>query len=660
MAILHAIETNALDRFVSAALRHLDRVAEGGHTQHPPAAGHAGPVLQRRSRMKHAQVFFRGREAGHGVTLPRRVGITRRGDHHPEGRASVPIRLEPVQLSFDRAFDQVEQVALQTQENRLRLGVAEPAVEFQHARIAGVDHQAGVKETAVGMTFLGHSIEHGLDDFAHDARVQLRGHDRGRRVRAHAAGIRSLIPVPQSLVILAGSERQDMLAVGEDDEARFLAFEEFLDHHAAAGSSHGSLDKDLVDGTMGFALVGSDDHALSGRESVGLDDDGRAAGFHIVVRGPRFVEARERRGRNPVARHEFLGELLGAFQLRTGPRRAENPQALGAEEVDDALSERRLGPDHGEVDAFGEREFGELAGLGDRHVLEAVLARRATVPWSDEDLLHARALREAPRDRVLSAARADDEQLHQCRKCRTPVNTMASPSSSAAAITSSSRTLPPGWITAFAPARATTSTPSRNGKNASDATTDPSRDSPASCALSTATRAASTRLIWPAPMPSVRPPAQNTMAFDLTNFATRHANSKSAPCVAVGFRRVTVRSSEASTLRRSGDCTRSPPPTRLKSYVCTACARLTDITRTLVLAARICRAPASNSGAITTSTKCLDTAPAVAASSSWLKATMPPNAAVGSVAKARSYASRGEAPIAAPQGLACLTITQAG
>jgi hypothetical protein len=33
---------------------------------------------------------------------------------------------------------------------------------------------------------------------------------------------------------------------------------------------------------------------------------------------------------------------------------------------------------------------------------------------------------------------------HQCRKCRTPVSTMASPASSAAAITSLSLTEPPG------------------------------------------------------------------------------------------------------------------------------------------------------------------------------------------------------------------------
>ena len=51
----------------------------------------------------------------------------------------------------------------------------------------------------------------------------------------------------------------------------------------------------------------------------------------------------------------------------------------------------------------------------------------------------------------------------QCRKCRSPVNTIASPSRSAAAITSSSRRLPPGWMTTAAPAAAAASTPSGKG-----------------------------------------------------------------------------------------------------------------------------------------------------------------------------------------------------
>jgi hypothetical protein len=69
------------------------------------------------------------------------------------------------------------------------------------------------------------------------------------------------------------------------------------------------------------------------------------------------------------------------------------------------------------------------------------------------------------------------ERAHQCRKCRWPVKTMASPAASAAAITSASLTDPPGWITAVAPASAAARRPSGKGKKASEATTEPSRAS---------------------------------------------------------------------------------------------------------------------------------------------------------------------------------------
>jgi hypothetical protein len=52
-----------------------------------------------------------------------------------------------------------------------------------------------------------------------------------------------------------------------------------------------------------------------------------------------------------------------------------------------------------------------------------------------------------------------------------PVKTIAMPCSSAAAITSSSRIEPPGWMTALMPAAAALSMPSRNGKKASEAIT---------------------------------------------------------------------------------------------------------------------------------------------------------------------------------------------
>src|SRR5690606_20162243 len=150
-------------------------------------------------------------------------------------------------------------------------------------------------------------------------------------------------------------------------------------------------------------------------------------------------------------------------------------------------------------------------------------------------------------------ARVDAEDAHrarsQCRKCRTPGNTIAMPRASAPALPTSSPTEPPGWITAVEPMSATTSSPSRYGTNASDATTEPASCRPALAALIDAMRAESMRLIWPAPTPSVMPSPQNTIAFDLTYLATRHANSRSFSCASVGARRVTTFSS-ASVISR--------------------------------------------------------------------------------------------------------------
>ena len=81
---------------------------------------------------------------------------------------------------------------------------------------------------------------------------------------------------------------------------------------------------------------------------------------------------------------------------------------------------------------------------------------------------------------------------------------MAMPAASAAAITSSSRTEPPGWMQAVAPASIADCKPSAKGNIASDATMLPLRSSPASFAFQIAMREESTRLICPAPMPRVR------------------------------------------------------------------------------------------------------------------------------------------------------------
>ena len=117
------------------------------------------------------------------------------------------------------------------------------------------------------------------------------------------------------------------------------------------------------------------------------------------------------------------------------------------------------------------------------------------------------------------------------------------------------------------------------------ATTEPRRVRPAFCALMLAMRVLSTRLIWPAPTPSVWPFLQNTMALDFTYFATRQANSRSCSCSLVGCALVTTLSCAACTFSASGVCTSRPPLTRLKSNWLCALDSGTVSTRTFCFAA---------------------------------------------------------------------------
>ena len=91
---------------------------------------------------------------------------------------------------------------------------------------------------------------------------------------------------------------------------------------------------------------------------------------------------------------------------------------------------------------------------------------------------------------------------------------------------------PPGCMTAVMPASARASTPSAKGKKASLAATAPRALSPA---FFTAISEESTRLIWPAPIPTVAPSLARTMALLLTTRATRQAKRRSAICCGEGL-----------------------------------------------------------------------------------------------------------------------------
>ena len=89
-------------------------------------------------------------------------------------------------------------------------------------------------------------------------------------------------------------------------------------------------------------------------------------------------------------------------------------------------------------------------------------------------------------------------------------------------------------------------------------------------ALRAAISTESTRLICPAPTPTVARPEASTIALRLTRAATVQANSRSAHSASVGSRLVTTLNSAGSSPGASRSCTSAPPATGRSSRSCPA------------------------------------------------------------------------------------------
>ena len=98
-----------------------------------------------------------------------------------------------------------------------------------------------------------------------------------------------------------------------------------------------------------------DDHALARGEAVGLQHRGVGGAVHLRLGLLVGGELHPRRGRHAGLLHQLLRERLAALDPRGRGARAERAQALGLERVHDAGDERRLGPDHGQVDLLARR-----------------------------------------------------------------------------------------------------------------------------------------------------------------------------------------------------------------------------------------------------------------------------------------------------------------
>ena len=118
-----------------------------------------------------------------------------------------------------------QQVAVQPREQRLRLRVAESAVELEHHRPVVRPHQACKQDADKGRAALRQLLDHGSVDEVEDLLDLCRPVAGDRRVRAHPAGVRSGVAVPDPLEILCRRQRERTLTVAQREDRDLLALE---------------------------------------------------------------------------------------------------------------------------------------------------------------------------------------------------------------------------------------------------------------------------------------------------------------------------------------------------------------------------------------------------------------------------------------------------
>ena len=87
-------------------------------------------------------------------------------------------------------------------------------------------------------------------------------------VRAHAAGVGTLVTIQQGLVILGRDQGKNRAAIGEDNERRFFAGQALLDDHAVARAPQGFAEHEVFHGLFGLHLVAGNHHSLAGSQPV--------------------------------------------------------------------------------------------------------------------------------------------------------------------------------------------------------------------------------------------------------------------------------------------------------------------------------------------------------------------------------------------------------
>ena len=166
-------------------------------------------------------------------------------------------------------------------------------------------------------------------------------------------------------MILRPRQRDHVHAIGQSEEAGFLAVHEFFHHDLVAAVAEAAF-KHKVYGFFHFAFAGGNDHAFARRQPIGLDHHGKTQRRGVCLRRARFAEALIGGGGNALFDAKVFDEPFGAFQHGGGLARPQRLDPSFLQHIPQPAHQLGIGGDDGEINAGLHRKFLQAVKIGGR------------------------------------------------------------------------------------------------------------------------------------------------------------------------------------------------------------------------------------------------------------------------------------------------------
>src|SRR5207253_2632234 len=156
------------------------------------------------------------------------------GEHDGYRRVLRSSEVGTQKASCCRGRHRPEQVALEQREQRLRLGIAEAAVELQHLWPIVRKHESGVEHADEWRAPYGELVEDWTMDRVEEPLDLGQPETSDRRVRPHAAGVGTCVALLGPLEILCGWQGKGASPVAEGEDRDLFSFEQLFDQDRIA------------------------------------------------------------------------------------------------------------------------------------------------------------------------------------------------------------------------------------------------------------------------------------------------------------------------------------------------------------------------------------------------------------------------------------------